>query len=154
MINEGDGIYDANTQSPSASQSFSSYSGCKAVRLYGSNDFINPEITLLQTFGSPVIGSTFTLSGKTFVASIDPFTENNSQAYLAIKAFDTSWNMIDSATSIPVDSSSPEDIWSDIQVSLTIPEETVNVQVALEFQQVALGGGSVYFDFLHLSVQQ
>lgn len=154
VINEGDGIYDANTQSPSASQSFSSYSGCKAARLYGSNDFINPEITLLQTFASPVIGSTFTLSGKTFVASIDPFTENNSQAYLAIKAFDTSWNMIDSATSIAVDSSSPEDLWSDIEVSLTIPEDTVNVQVALEFQQVALGGGSVYFDFLHLSVQQ
>ena len=152
MIDNGAGIYDANTQGPSTTNFMTTYSGCKAVRVFGSNDFVNPDITLLQTFPAPTAGSTFVLSGKAFVSSIDPFTENNSESHLILKAFDSNWNMIDSATSTSIDINTTQDLWIDVEASLVVPEDIMYIQAALEFKQVALGGGSVYFDFLNLSV--
>ena len=147
IVSTGDTLYNSK-------ETFTAYEGDNSLKLYGQWSGYENETPAYQEFTTKE-GMEYAMSAMVWMHSDDPLTAEHTYGNISIKFFDSSWNMIDSASASGLTSSDSTNTWTELSVSGTAPAGAVVVQAALEFWQCEDttdpgncwdGNGAVYFD--------
>lgn len=141
-----DNIYRTGT---AASKVFGGFNGCPGSPAFNVGGFG-------QLFASPVVGSVYTFSGYSYVASVDPMlgtdtcNKNRMLAKLAFFNATSGGSEIAGDEIVIGDGNLVRDQWTPFSVSIPVPVGALRVEALILFLQPGCDAGSVFVDDLSL----
>jgi len=131
---------------------FTALEGSASLLVRGSNTGSENETAIYQSF-EPVSGATYTISGSAMIPSANPLVDAHTYGMLQIKTFNSSWGMIDSFESDPINMTATTDVWINLEATGGVSSSVAVVQAVATFWQCVgiksdctQGEGMVYFD--------
>ena len=142
---EGNGIYNSDA-------TLEVYDGDHALKIWGQYGDTQPNNTpIYQGFNVEdhglSAGDEVVAFGSMMSHADDWVGQGENSAYLFISFFDADWNWMQSDLGPRMDASKAASEWHEFDVSATVPEGAVMMNVGVEYWQVSGNDhGSVYFD--------
>ena len=127
---------------------FEAYEGTYGLKTWGRFDGV-PLNVFSQSFAVDP-GAELTFTGFVFTHPDDHMAGDNS-AYLSLNWSNAASEDLGSDLSELFTSLFPADVWTELTVAATAPEGATNVEVAINYNQIANADGSVYWDAMNLS---